>query len=1576
MRTRIMLLLCSILVLSGLVGSTGQAQPGSWSLWILEADQRHVLLELTLPAFESARVVQAGVAYQRLHVDGWGYWGQSGQPGLPMHSVLLGMPWPGTPSVTVVEAERETLTGYRPYPVPALELGGTAGVPQVVEAFVADETAYSADTLFPGPLAETAASGFMRDQPVFQLRLYPLQFNPQRQELEVYHRLRVSVTFPAGDAAAAATDGAAPSSAFERVLAGTLLNYDALPRPAIAPARPEAAPLAVLDDLQVKLKTENAGLYRVTYADLQAVAPALLGRDPRHLELRNQGAAIPILFEGQADGSFDPTDSFVFYAEAIESDYTRHNVYWLRDRGATAPRMAQRNGTPGVGGTPSAYTDRQHYERDNIFWRDLPNGEGQDHWFWSLHAVDSSTPVVTEYTFDLHHLASSGTTGQVHLALHGANSGDHRTQVYLNGTALLSEAEQAWSGKVERIIEIPVSQSLFVEGTNRLQVEDLLPTGRAYSDVYVNWFEATYQDTYTAEENRLVFEAPGTTAYLFQIGGFSSSMLGLFDITNPAAPERITNFAVAAEGSGYRLRFTDSTTTGQTYLAQRTDQLPTPLLELDQPSTWRSPNNAATYVIITHPSFYDAVQPLAAHRSSQGETVLTVKTDDLYDEFNYGIYDPQAIHSFLDYAYHNWSTEPDYVLLVGDSSADPKNNRGSSLADLLPTFYVDTPLFGYTPNDSVYAKVHGDDDYPDLIVGRIPARYPSDVAAVANKLQAYETAPPLGGWVRRAVLVADDVDATFAEDMDTVAALLPPQLSPIKMYAYNPSTSVQERVDNGALLLAYSGHGYLRGWGRWAGDPDHIFDHIQVQGLANGNRLPFMTVANCVSGLFDQYNIARSLAEEFLLITNRGGIASWAPASYGFPTSNSVINAELYHALLADNDLILGSAATTARVLAYSGHPELPPSLFEAFTFFGDPATHLNLPAHLELAGQDAPDPVVMGEELTYTLSYAVSGVDRAQGLTLVNTLPPGVIYQSATPAPSSIYARTLTWDLGNVPAGSYQVTVVAHVGTTGLTHGQTLSDQARLTDLQGGEQVVETGSTVHDRPITGLSASNDSPTQLGGVTTLSAATTSGTNVVYTWDFSDGSPTRTGASVQHTYAAVDTYTAEVTASNGVGSQSRTTAVTITDVPPDASFISSSPDRVSQATTFESTSGGTNLTYQWDFGDGSPVAITQDPTIQHNYGSVGDYPVLLTATNSAGTDSASGTVNILEQPSAPVASFTSSSPDELGQVTQFTNTSQDGGDDAENVSYTWNFDDGGSSSAKHPTHTYAAVGTYQVSLTIDNSVGSDTFSAPVVIDDAPIRGLGIQQDSPTLLGSATTLSATLTNGSNVSYQWDLGDGSTGIAGRLAHTYPAMGAYTVVLTATNSRGQQVTTDSVEIIEEEIEGLALAHDGPTYLGSPTHFSATLTAGSNVAYRWDFGDGGTSSLQNPAHTYPAIGDYTVILTATNSWGSQSRFDTLSVRDAPVQGLSVSHDGPTKLGSLTTFTATISSGTNVVYNWELGDGDAATGDHPTHLYMVRGTYPVTVTAVNGTSSEITATTVTILESESKTFLPLVLKIH
>lgn len=574
----------------------------------------------------------------------------------------------------------------------------------------------------------------------------------------------------------------------------------------------------------------------------------------------------------------------------------------------------------------------------------------------------------------------------------------------------------------------------------------------------------------------------------------------------------------------------------------------------------------------------------------------------------------------------------------------------------------------------------------------------------------------------------------------------------------------------------------------------------------------------------------------------------------------------------------------------------------------------------------------------------------------------------------SSIYGQTLRWNLGNTPAGRYTATIMAQVRSTGLAHDQILLDQAHLTDANGGDQVLQLETTVHDSPTVGLSTFNDSPTELGDRTTLSASMTSGTNAVYTWDFGDGSPLQAGTPIKHTYPATGTYTARVTATNSVSSQAQVTTVTITDVPPAASFISSSPDILGQTTIFQSTSTGTNLTHHWDFGDGSPPVSSRTPIITHTYTYTDTYTAVLILTNSAGSSTAVGTVDIVSHPDPRIASFTSSSPDEIGQTTVFINTSQDGGDEEENVSYAWIFGDGTISAARHPTHTYAAVGTYLVSLTITNRFASDTFSDTVLIGDVPISGLSIEEDSPTILDAVTTLSGTTTSGTNISYLWTLGDGTLGTGQNLTHAYGAVGNYGVVLTTTNSLGSLAVTGTVTIVDEPIDGLSISYSGPTYLGSSATFTAVTTAGTNLVYLWDLGDGITSTLKNLVHTYRAVGDYTVVLTVTNGWGSLVSFDIVSICDVPISGLGLSHDGPTTLGMPTAFTATVAAGTNVVYNWEFGDGQTATGAHLTHVYAVPGTYDVTVTAINRENESVASTSVTILHPDLLLFLPLMLR--
>ena len=150
------------------------------------------------------------------------------------------------------------------------------------------------------------------------------------------------------------------------------------------------------------------------------------------------------------------------------------------------------------------------------------------------------------------------------------------------------------------------------------------------------------------------------------------------------------------------------------------------------------------------------------------------------------------------------------------------------------------------------------------------------------------------------------------------------------------------------------------------------------------------------------------------------------------------------------------------------------------------------------------------------------------------------------------------------------------------------------------------------------------------------------------------------------------------------------------------------------------------------------------------------------------------------------------------------------------------------------------------------------------EDDPITGLTAANDSPTLLGHPTTLTATTATGTNVTYTWDLGNFQNASGAIVSHFYP-VGTYTAIVTASNNAGFLTETTTV-IVNEPISGLSATNNGPMTLGTPTMLTATVVTGSDVSYSWAFGDGVFGSGAAVSHLYPSVGAYTARVTASNS--------------------------------------------------------------------------------------------------------------
>jgi PKD repeat protein len=324
---------------------------------------------------------------------------------------------------------------------------------------------------------------------------------------------------------------------------------------------------------------------------------------------------------------------------------------------------------------------------------------------------------------------------------------------------------------------------------------------------------------------------------------------------------------------------------------------------------------------------------------------------------------------------------------------------------------------------------------------------------------------------------------------------------------------------------------------------------------------------------------------------------------------------------------------------------------------------------------------------------------------------------------------------------------------------------------------------------------------------------------------------------------------------------------------------------------------------------------------------------------------------------PDITATNDSPTVLGEFTTMTVTVSTSGE----FTYDWDFGDGITETGQVVTHTYLEVGYFTATVTADDSTYMISTTTPITITDVPIADLLAENDSPTPLEHITTLTATVSAGTNVVYNWDFGDGITGSGVVITHTYPAVDVFTATVTATNNISTDVVTTTVTITEAAIEGLAAENDSPTAIGDTTTFSATVEYGSSVGYEWAYGDGESDVGITTTHKYADVGEYTAIVTATNSLGTDSVTTTVNIEE-PISGLNAENDSPTQLGGTTTLSATITTGSNVSYSWDYGDGNFGNGINTSHVYPEVGSFTATITASNGISSLSTTTPVTITD--------------
>jgi gliding motility-associated-like protein len=462
----------------------------------------------------------------------------------------------------------------------------------------------------------------------------------------------------------------------------------------------------------------------------------------------------------------------------------------------------------------------------------------------------------------------------------------------------------------------------------------------------------------------------------------------------------------------------------------------------------------------------------------------------------------------------------------------------------------------------------------------------------------------------------------------------------------------------------------------------------------------------------------------------------------------------------------------------------------------------------------------------------------------------------------------------------------------------------------------------------------------------------------WTWNFGDGSPvvvvTAPGNPDQtHTYATAGSYIVTLQVETAAGCQSTVYSFPVEiKANPVANFNQPSaclPAGTAQFTDLSTIANSTINQWSWDFGDGSPLGTIQNPT--HNYTTGGPFNVTLVVTTTDGcTDTKVQTLSTIY--AEPQAAFGFPAEVCLGNPASFTDQSTAAGSSV--TGWSWNFGDGSPlSTLQNPTHTYAAAGTYTVTLNVTTAAGCQTVNnvATHTVVVNPLPTISFTNSSPVCENSNILFTSTSTANAGVftTYSWTVNSSPTGGNSPTLNYIPtAPGTYAIGLTATTDKGCTKTgTSSITVNAKPAANfnlpVACLPAGTANFTS----TSTISTGSITGYSWNFGDGSpVSTAQNPTHNYTTSGPFTVSLTVTSDNGcTDTKTQTLSTIYAEPQA-AFTNTPEVCLGGSASFTdqSTAPGSTVTSWSWNFGDGSpVSTLQNPTHTYTTAGTYTVTL---------------------------------
>lgn len=935
------------------------------SVSILEETEDHVKIRFALPEWHLEQVTANNQNWQKIICGDGTYMAEDGHPLLVSFSEAIGIPVNGDIQVTVISQKTESIADVRLFPAERQTLDRE----RTEQDFYQDYAAYSRKQLYPQVIAEKGISAFIGNRKMIPLHIYPFQYNPHDKHLQVTSEavLLISIT---GDKSKART-GSFSTSIIDREGDAFFLNNRTSNQWRKAKeTAPETVTMpksnsSLVNDLQFIIDQE--GIYKITYQYLQEKMQLMedsLGVefawsvetvDPRYLELSDENGAVAIHFFGETDGEFHSNDFFEFYGdrhygdESWQDDYTAENVYTLSLKNHLGARLAVENGglvvsNPSSYIVPDAYQHQVHLEGQFIpdklgrSWSLNSSFYREDTWFWKKITAPNLeiVPFELQYPKDTTIRAFS-----TKISLYGLtymeglpfNQYDHKATIRINQSLI---STRSWRDQREEIFENdnPLPNSYLNHGTNYcyISLNGETPMGDR-EQVMLDYIELTYWREYKTSEDFIKFTKPSNRPfglYQFQLEGFSSNQVSVYKIGSSIMNNLQIEPFTQSGGQPWTVTLQDSVVSQDVrYYAVAENKKKQPKdFRINTPSFLKSGSNAADCVIITTTDFVKDEGTLLYKQQweSLGYQVQIIDLQDIFDEFNHGIYSAEAIKDFISYAYNNWS-EPQLksVFLLGDGTDDERDNSNSRKYNIVPVKKIWTYQHGATAADNWYACIVGTDPIPDISISRVNIWKKEQIIKVAQKSQKYITEPNYDDlWHGQLILATGgkqtDGNDIFSQQSEEIRRKNVPQYyragrvytntQTVSQDFYGVTSSLINKINEGAIFLQFMGHGGGRIWADY-----NLFNFNNVSSLNNSN-YPIVSSLACYCSAFDTEG-SSSISEALVLEPDKGAIASVGFTGLGYLNNDLDFGLALADGLFQKNFDSLGEAWAYTKAMFY-----------------------------------------------------------------------------------------------------------------------------------------------------------------------------------------------------------------------------------------------------------------------------------------------------------------------------------------------------------------------------------------------------------------------------------------------------------------------------------------------------------------------------------------------------------------------------------------------------------------------------------------------------------------------------------